>query len=130
MSADSQIRANVIAWNQKAAERDVEGCVAYFAEDGAFMAPNAPAARGTSAIRMAWTQLLAMPDLSVSFGPTTVTVANSGDLAYEDGTWSLAFGTPDGRHEDHGKYIVVWRKRGGEWRVMADIFNSDVPLPD
>jgi ketosteroid isomerase-like protein len=129
MTAEQEIRDHVIAWNEKAARRDVDGCVAYFADDGAFMAPNAPAARGAAAIRQGWVALLALPNLSVAFGPTTVTAAASGDLAYEDGTWSLAFDTPAGRQADHGKYIVVWRKRGREWRVMADIFNSDVPLP-
>jgi ketosteroid isomerase-like protein len=129
MSAEQEIRAHVIAWNEKAARRDVEGCVGYFADDGAFMAPNAPAARRPAAIRQAWEQMFALPNLAVSFGPTTVTVAASDDLAYEDGTWTLGFDAPDGRFEDHGKYIVVWRKRGGAWQVMADIFNSDVPVP-
>jgi hypothetical protein len=28
---------------------------------------------------------------------------------------------------DTGKYVVVWRKVGGEWKAAADIFNSDLP---
>jgi uncharacterized protein (TIGR02246 family) len=129
MSAEHEIRAHVIAWNEKAARRDLEGCVGYFAADGAFMAPHAPAARGTQAIRRAWSQMFALPGLVVTFGPTTVTVAASDDLAYEDGIWATGFDTPEGRRDDHGKYIVVWRKRDGAWRVMADIFNSDLPAP-
>jgi ketosteroid isomerase-like protein len=27
----------------------------------------------------------------------------------------------------NGKYVVVWRKIGSEWKVAADIFNSDLP---
>ena len=29
--------------------------------------------------------------------------------------------------EDVGKYVVVWRKVGDEWKAAADIFNSDKP---
>ena len=28
---------------------------------------------------------------------------------------------------DTGKYVVVWRKIGSEWKAAADIFNSDLP---
>jgi hypothetical protein len=30
---------------------------------------------------------------------------------------------------DRGKYVVVWRKVRGDWKVAADIFNSDGPPP-
>jgi ketosteroid isomerase-like protein len=32
--------------------------------------------------------------------------------------------SPNGRIEDDGKYVVVWRKTGKGWQVAADIFNS------
>jgi phenylpropionate dioxygenase-like ring-hydroxylating dioxygenase large terminal subunit len=28
---------------------------------------------------------------------------------------------------DVGKYVVVYRRQGGTWRAVADIFNSDQP---
>ena len=129
MSAKDEIPALVAEWNERARLRDLEGCVGYFAPDGRFMAPNAPAAHGTDAIRAAWTQMFTLPNLKVTFGPTSVDEAASGDLCYEVGTWATGFDTPAGRHEDHGKYVVVWRKIGGAWKVMTDIFNSDMPLP-
>lgn len=103
--------------------------MAFFAEDGRFMPPNAPAAVGKAAVRETWTGLLGLPNLHVAFGPTVVESGASDDVAYEIGTWELAFDTEAGRHADHGKYVVVWRKRGGQWQVMADCFNSDVPPP-
>jgi len=30
---------------------------------------------------------------------------------------------------DQGKYVVVWKKLHGEWKVLADIFNSDRTSP-
>ena len=40
-------------------------------------------------------------------------------MALDRGTYRLG--------EDTGKYVVVWRKIGGEWKAAADIFNSDKP---
>lgn len=129
MSGKQAVPALVADWNEKARQRDLAGCVAFFAPDGTFMAPNAPAARGHDAIREAWAAMFALPNLAVTFGPTFVDEAASGDLAYEIGTWSIGFDGADGRKQDHGKYVVVWRKLGDSWKVLADIFNSDVPLP-
>jgi ketosteroid isomerase-like protein len=33
-----------------------------------------------------------------------------------------------GKELDHGKYIVVWRKEGGKWRLPRDMF-STIVLP-
>jgi ketosteroid isomerase-like protein len=30
---------------------------------------------------------------------------------------------------DHGKFVEVWKKQAdGKWKVVEDIFNSDVPM--
>ena len=48
-------------------------------------------------------------------------------MALDRGTYSLTI-APDGTAQtDTGKYVVVWRKIGREWKVAADIFNSDLP---
>jgi ketosteroid isomerase-like protein len=31
---------------------------------------------------------------------------------------------------DRGKYVTIWKKQAdGSWKVIADIFNSDLPMP-
>jgi hypothetical protein len=32
-----------------------------------------------------------------------------------------------GKVLDHGKYIVVWRKEGGKWKLPRDMFSTNVP---
>ena len=45
-------------------------------------------------------------------------VAQSGDLAYEYGDYTLAFDEPDGRKfRVSGSYTRVWRKDDGQWKV-------------
>jgi ketosteroid isomerase-like protein len=28
---------------------------------------------------------------------------------------------------DQGKYIVIWKQDGGQWKLHRDIFNSSLP---
>ena len=34
--------------------------------------------------------------------------------------------TADGDHIDHGKYVVIWKRIEGEWKLHRDIFNSNM----
>lgn len=113
-------------WVAKVAAKDLAGTVAFYAKDGVLMAPGAPPAEGTAAITEGWRGILALPNGSLTFAPTKVSVAKSRDLAYETGTYSLAFDGPRGRVQDQGKYVVVWKKEGAKWKAAADIFNTDV----
>jgi ketosteroid isomerase-like protein len=72
--------------------------------------------------------MLALPNVTATWAATYVEAALSGDLAYEIGTYALAFDTNDARAEDHGKYVVVWRKDEGAWKIVADVINSDKPI--
>ena len=50
-------------------------------------------------------------------------------MAQEIGSYQLAMDGPNGRVEDDGKYLVVWRERSAGWEVAADMFNSSRPSP-
>jgi ketosteroid isomerase-like protein len=54
-------------------------------------------------------------------------VAQSGDLAYEIGTFDLTLANEAGKSNAmRGKYVVAWKKQAsGEWKAAADIFNTD-----
>jgi ketosteroid isomerase-like protein len=47
-------------------------------------------------------------------------------MAADIGTYDLSFDGKSGRVQDKGKYVVVWRKIGGEWKAVADIFNTNL----
>ncbi|MBI3514836.1 MAG: DUF4440 domain-containing protein [Proteobacteria bacterium] len=114
-------------WVAKVAAKDLAGVVAFYAKDGVLMAPGGPPAEGTAAITEGWRGILGLPNGSLTFAPTRVTIAKSADLAYETGTYSLAFDGAKGRVQDQGKYVVVWKKEAGQWKAAADIFNTNLP---
>ena len=127
---EQQIRDLEQQWAEAVEERNLEGIVDLFAEDGQVMPPNAEPAMGRESVRKAWQGMLDLPELDLSFAPTDVNVAESGDMAYAIGTYRLTFQS-EGQEEptqDSGKYVDIWEKVDGEWKVMVEMFNSNLPL--
>ena len=114
-------------WVTAIAEKEVDWIAELYAPAGRLMPPGAPASQGRPAIADAWKAMVETPGFSLTFEPTEIHVAGTGDLAYDVGTWKSSSGPADARAEDHGKYVVVWAKMQGRWQVVADIFNSDGP---
>ena len=54
----------------------------------------------------------------VSGGETAVVETGSYEL-FADNNVSI----------DKGKFIVLWKKENGKWKMHRDIYNSDIPLP-
>lgn len=128
-AADESAIKNLDAqWSQAAASNDVHAAVSYYADNASVLPPNAAIADSGPAIQAVWDSLLG-PGNSVSWQPTKVQVSRSGDLAYAIGTYQLTSKDTRGNStEDHGKYVEVWNKQpDGKWKVVADIFNSDLP---
>jgi uncharacterized protein (TIGR02246 family) len=126
--ADEQaIRGQVDRWLELVKAKDAAGIAALYAEDGAVMPPNAPIGKGRAAIQQTWASLMQTPGFALTFAPEQIVVSASGDMALDRGTYRLALAPHGTAQTDTGKYVVVWRKIGGEWKAAADIFNSDLP---
>ena len=124
-SAERAIRENVARWVELIKAGDSDGVSELYEADAVAMPPNQPIVSGKEAIRLFWRSTVQIPDLSLTFEPQRIDVAASGDLAIDRGTYRLS-GKPDGQKlDDFGKYIEVWRRVGDEWKVAANIYNSD-----
>jgi ketosteroid isomerase-like protein len=118
-------------WSAAAGGKDLEKTISFYSADAIVLPANAPAATTKEAIRNTWKDLLASPGLAISWKTTKVEVARSGDIGYTTGTYELTMNDETGKPvPDHGKYVEVWKKHAdGKWKVVADIWNSDLPLP-
>ena len=124
---EQAIRGHVDRWQQLVKAKDAAAIAALYAEDGAVMPPNAPIGKGRAAIQQTWASMLRTPGFSLTIVPEQIIVSSSGDMALDRGTYKLAIAPGGTAQTDTGKYVVVWRKIGGEWKAAADIFNSDLP---
>ena len=129
-AAAEQIRKLDEQWSATAAKNDLEGTLAFYAEDAVVLPGNAPIATEKKAIRELWAGMLA-PNSLVSWKVTRAEVARSGELGYLYGTYELtikdAKGGP-GVH-DTGKLVEIWKKQSdGKWKCIVDTYNSDLPV--
>ncbi len=91
-----------------------------YTDDAKFMSEGAPSITGKQNIATTFSGFMksgiTRADLS------TVEVWGTEDFISEEGAVSLYVG------EDQvyqGKYIVLWKKDDGKWKLFRDIFNSD-----
>ena len=115
-------------WVEAFAKSDFEVIRATMAADSLLMSPNTPAVRGSDDVVEVWRGWADLAGVDIKWGANHTAIASSGDLAYSEGWYTFSFDTDNGRFEDVGKYIVIWKKVGGSWKVAVDIFNSDAPL--
>jgi uncharacterized protein (TIGR02246 family) len=125
--AEQTIRKMDRDFSAAATAGNLDGMMAIYADDAVLMPPNFPAFRGRDAIRQFWGGFLAAGKIDATIEADRV--IQSGDLASEIGHYNLKI-TPKGGGapiEDNGKFMLTWQRRGGQWRAIADIFNSDRP---
>lgn len=127
-SADAKaIKAKSELWSKAGSVKDSASFATFFADDATVMFPHEPVFKGMDAIKAVLTPMMQDPNFALSF--TTDKVEVSGILAYTQGTVSLKTTARDGKpFTDTGKYLTVWKKQtDGSWKVIEDIFNSDLP---
>ena len=124
---EQAIRAHVDHWLQLVKAKDASGVAEIYAEDGAVMPPNAPIGKGRAAIQQTWASMMRTPGFDLTFNPEQIVISSSGDMALDRGTYTLTVAPAGTTQTDTGKYVVVWRKIGGDWKAVADIFNSNLP---
>jgi len=126
---EAAIHALVKEWSAAAQAKDAERFTSFYAPDAALMLEDAPDARGSAAIREAAAGTMQDPNFALSFAADKVVVARAGDLAYEEGTYTLTTTGPDKKPAtEKGHYIVVWQKQAdGAWKVIRDVPVSDPP---
>jgi len=67
---------------------------------------------------------------TLAWEPQDGEVAASGDFGYTWGNYTLSYEDSSGaKQANYGKYLNVWKKQDGQWRVLVDMGN-DSPKPE
>jgi len=126
-AAEQRIERLQDRWVQAVADRDVDTIVDLYAEDSWFLPAGSPPLEGREEIRQWWVDTLDDPPFeSLTFGPVDIRFSEAGDIAYDVGSSrSVVLDDQGNEQTQKGKYLVVWEKIDGEWKVAADAFNAD-----
>jgi uncharacterized protein (TIGR02246 family) len=124
------IRAADAAWLKAAQARDAAGEAASVAPDGVIYRANLDPVTGPAAFEALSEKLYKEnPKATSNWVTETVKVASSGDMAVQTGTYNLTGLGPKGDISDTGKFVTVWKKVNGAWKVAYDIASTTVPAP-
>jgi ketosteroid isomerase-like protein len=107
-------------------QKDIDAILNFFSENVVVQAPNMPQFEGIEALRNFYTEFFKVL-VSIEGGSTKVEISEAGDMAWDYGWNRAAYEGPEGPFEDEGKYLEVWKKINGEWKVVAISFSSDKP---
>jgi ketosteroid isomerase-like protein len=99
--------------------RDLELAMAYLAPDVILQPPDRRMVVGREAARDFYAEWFAIPYSAIQVHAQAVTVASSDDLAYLVGESAIVLSGPQGERQVPGKYLGVWRRIAGEWRLAA-----------
>jgi uncharacterized protein (TIGR02246 family) len=122
----SAIEAANAQFSAAAAKGDGAALAGLYSTDGQVMPAGSEPIRGTDAIQKFWQGALNSGVAAVAL--KTIDVFGHGPTATEVGEYELR--DKAGKVLDHGKYIVVWRHADGNWKLLRDMFSTNVPPPN
>lgn len=119
------IDANIVAANKVFMQAFANGATTMsdlYTTDAQLFPPNGSPINGNTVIGPFWKGAFEA-GVKKAVLETTQTEA-AGDRIIETGRYTLSGG--DGKPMDSGKYIVVWKKEGGTWKLYRDIWNTSM----
>jgi len=106
-------------------EGDALGTAANYTDDAQILAPQHAAIQGKAAIIAFFKTNI---DKYLSFGNDTRWTLVRGDVAIEQGVYSVR-NVRVGENVEAGKYIRIWKRINGTWKLYRDMYSSDSESP-
>jgi len=126
---EAAVRAVNLAWYKAYNAGDGAAVAALYADDAVTGPPNEPAVRGKAALLAYFTKDAAAfaATGSVDSDGSTSEVEISGDLAWAWGTYRITDRSGSVVFAG-GKYLTLFWRRGGSWKILREIYNSDASV--
>ena len=126
--AGGAVKAAIDASNKKfgaaIAAGDAKALGTIYTDDATVMPPNSEPVKGRQAIEGLFGMLVTAGIKGATL--TALEVEAHGETAVEVGTYSLKDAT--GKEVDRGKYVAIWKRLKGQWKMHRDIWNSSLPV--
>ena len=113
-------------WGKAATEKNLAAVVGFYADDGSLVWPGQRAVHGIAGIRTNWKKMMKMYDgLKLEFVPERIVISDDATLASDFGRVKFGHKEKGKRIMVTAKYVVVWRKERGSWKVLYDSWNMN-----
>ena len=102
---------------------DSTAMVDIFTDDARVLPPGADPVIGRPAIEALTAQYLTYG--ITEFREETTAFYGNDDMLIDEGTYVMVY--DHGRTTEQGKYVNIWRKERGEWRIHSNMWNANAP---
>ena len=123
-NAKKEIEAANVVLTTAISKGDSLGAAEAYTNDGKFMGSNMPSVNGKGNLTSFWGGFIKAVGADITL--TTSEVWGNEESITEEGVFEIK--SKQGAQLDKGKYIVLWKKEDGKWKLHRDISNSDLPL--
>ena len=125
-STSTEVQAAIVAANENFMATfnrgDAAGMGDLYTENGQLLPTGSDFITGKMAIQTFWQGAMDMGITTAKL--ETVEVEGHGDTAIEIGKYTLS--GEAGNVMDSGKYVVILKQEGGQWKLHRDIWNSSL----
>lgn len=121
-SAKAQLETMAATYARQLMAGHTDSLAMFYADNAVMMPPNMPTATGKENIRRALAGMFAQ-GAPTNVGLRVESVSANGPIAVERGRYSMVMGPVS----DSGKYLIHWHRINGEWKMVEEMWNSDLP---
>jgi len=124
--AEATFRAGTTEWAEAYNAGEPARIVALYADNAVLMPPGAPSVSGRADLQSYFEKDVASSrEAGVQLTIVHGDAGTSGNLGWQSGTYQVS--GAGGENLDTGKFLAVWERQTGDWRMIQDIWNSDSP---
>lgn len=125
---NAQIHDAIVAANKAFMEAfsasDDAALAALYTSDAQLLPGGSDFVTGNEAVQSFWKAIF---DAGIKKATLeTIEVEGMGEAAFEVGKYALY--SAEEQKVDYGKYVVVWKKVNGVWKLHRDIWNTSMPM--
>jgi len=114
-------------WSEGFMTKDADKILDLYSPDAVSMSSEKPTLTGIQEIRKHIESMLSDTALifnTYKYSIDVMEISASGDLAYVRGHDEVTMKTKEGTIQDKGRYIDIWKKIDGKWKIITMISNK------
>lgn len=127
---ETELKTIEAAWEKDYQTHDADKAASHYADDAALANPGMALASDAASRKIAVSQFTSDPNMKLSFASDRVGIAQSGELAYTRGHYSIETTDPASKQTktETGSYLTVWKKQAdGSWKAVEDFIVPGAP---
>lgn len=119
----SSIKKNISAFSKAYMAGDIDALVDMYTDDGKILPNNRKIISGKKALKSYWNLPEGVKILHHKVTPSEIIIENN--TAYDYGYYEGKTVSKDQKESSwKGKYVIVWKKINGDWKIFLDIWNN------